>query len=643
MRIAIFSDNFYPEISGISDSIISLANELAKRGHKINFYVPYYTKNNFITAKLDPKEIKLHDNIKIFRLISMSYPMAPTKQGRFVFPILSSFWHIKKFNPDIIYTQDFFSAGLEALMLSRILKVPLIGTNHTPITEFLKYAPIRAKWINRFALSYVSWYYNKCLWVSAPSQSILDEMKKNGLKKNSQAVSNPIDLSSFSPVCANTKKQLKKKFGFSNRVIFYAGRLAQEKNIDVIIRAVALVKEKFSDITFAITGYGSAKEELEKLTKELGLEKNIIFFGYVEMDVFSELYSAADIFTVMSTAETQCISMLQAMAAGIPVIGANAWGLPEYIDERNGFVIEPGDVNALAKKIIELLEDDKKRFELGQGGVEKVKKFSIEMIVNHWEDIFQKEFQKKFSKLKLSFVIPAYNEENYLGDCLRSIFQELEKEKINAEVIVVNNASTDRTRDVAKSFPRAIIVDEPKKGLVMARCAGYLASSGDLVANLDADTRLCEGWLNKVFAEFSVNPKLVALSGPFIYYDLSKTIRFFVYLWYAVGNFFHLINQYVFKNGSVLQGGNFIVRRTAMEKIGGFNSQVEFYGEDADIAKRIRAVGQVKFTLKLPIYSSGRRLSEKGLFATGWLYAINYFWVILFKKSFSSAHEDIRK
>ena len=92
-----------------------------------------------------------------------------------------------------------------------------------------------------------------------------------------------------------------------------------------------------------------------------------------------------------------------------------------------------------------------------------------------------------------------------------------------------------------------------------------------------------------------------------------------------------------------MQGGNFIVRRTAMEKIGGFNSQVEFYGEDADIAKRIRAVGQVKFTLKLPIYSSGRRLSEKGLFATGWLYAINYFWVILFKKSFSSAHEDIRK
>ena len=99
--------------------------------------------------------------------------------------------------------------------------------------------------------------------------------------------------------------------------------------------------------------------------------------------------------------------------------------------------------------------------------------------------------------MKISFVIPAYNEEGYLGECLASVRRELARGRYDAEVIVVNNASTDKTAEIARSFPGVIVVDEPKKGLSQARHSGFAASSGDLIANVDADTILPKGWLDE--------------------------------------------------------------------------------------------------------------------------------------------------
>lgn len=116
--------------------------------------------------------------------------------------------------------------------------------------------------------------------------------------------------------------------------------------------------------------------------------------------------------------------------------------------------------------------------------------------------------------MKLSFVIPAYNEEAMIHGCLASIVGELAKGSYNAEVLVVNNSSTDRTKEIALSFPHVTVVDEMRKGLVFARRAGFLASSGDIIANVDADTRLTKGWVDTVMREFTKDEKLVALSGP---------------------------------------------------------------------------------------------------------------------------------
>ena len=391
MKVAIYSDNFYPEMSGISDSITLLAKELAKAGDKIHFYVPRYALKDFSIAKLPTVEPELGDNIGIFRLSSLPYPPAPTKQGRFVLPVLSSWRHVKKFDPDIIYTQDMFSAGIEAILVAKRLKKPLVGTNHTLSREFLRYSPVRCRQAEKLFLKYVSWYFNQCRWITGPCRKIIEEMRAYGFKKDGLTLSNPIPLTDFKPIDHAPKNRLKKKLGLSSRTILYTGRLAEEKHIDVIIRAVAIVRKSIPDVILACTGHGNAESSLRQLVRTLCLEKHVIFFGYVESSFLVQLYQASDIFTVMSTAETECISMIQAMATGIPVIGANAGGLPEYITARCGYVIEPGDSETLSQRIIYLFEHSHEIERLGQGGLAHVKKFSAGKIAAKWQALFRRE------------------------------------------------------------------------------------------------------------------------------------------------------------------------------------------------------------------------------------------------------------
>lgn len=238
--------------------------------------------------------------------------------------------------------------------------------------------------------------------------------------------------------------------------------------------------------------------------------------------------------------------------------------------------------------------------------------------------------------MNISFIIPAHNEEEYLSASLRSVMEEMNGKPHKTEIIVVDNASTDRTRDIARSFPGVTVVDEPKLGLSRARQTGFLASSGEMIVQLDADTILPKGWVEKALDEFGRDPDLAALScGPVVFYELSGTLNTVVRAYYFFVYAAYLANRFVFRTGSYLQGANSIIRRTALEQIGGYNVAFDFYGEDTDLARRLHAVGTVKYTLKFPVRTSGRRLKKEGTLKMGARYVINYFWALLFKKPFT--------
>ena len=245
--------------------------------------------------------------------------------------------------------------------------------------------------------------------------------------------------------------------------------------------------------------------------------------------------------------------------------------------------------------------------------------------------------------MRLSFVVPAYNEETYLPACLESVLAQSRELGDQVEIIVVNNASTDRTREVALKYPGVRVVDEPRKGLTYARQAGFTASKGELIANVDSDSRLTPGWVDTVLTTFAEEPKLVALSGPFVYYDLSPRQRVSVQVFYAAAFLVYALNRWVLRAGSMVQGGNFVLRRDALVKIGGFDTAIAFYGEDTDIARRLNCVGKVKFTFDLKMFSSARRLKKEGMLTMAGRYTLNYFWTTFRKKPFTQEYIDIRE
>jgi glycosyltransferase involved in cell wall biosynthesis len=243
----------------------------------------------------------------------------------------------------------------------------------------------------------------------------------------------------------------------------------------------------------------------------------------------------------------------------------------------------------------------------------------------------------------LSFVIPAYNEEAYLGDCIESILGQTRGLEHLTEIVVVNNASTDRTREIALSYPGVKLVDEPRKGLPYARQAGFQASSGTLLANVDSDSRLTPGWVDRVLKAFRDDDELVSFSGPLEYYDLTPRQTRAVHVFYLIAWMTYLTNKYLLRVGSMVQGGNFVVTRAALERIGGYDTSITFYGEDTDIARRLHAVGRVLFTFDLKMYSSARRLKHEGMLTIAFRYSVNYFWTTFLKRPFTREHIDIRE
>jgi GT2 family glycosyltransferase len=103
-----------------------------------------------------------------------------------------------------------------------------------------------------------------------------------------------------------------------------------------------------------------------------------------------------------------------------------------------------------------------------------------------------------------------------------------------------------------------------------------------------------------------------------------------------------MFNRFVLRIGSMVQGGNFVLRRSALEKAGGYDTTITFYGEDTDVARRLNKVGAVKWTFTLPVYTSGRRIKGEGIVTTSARYTANYFWVTFFGRPFTKQYKDIR-
>ena len=170
-----------------------------------------------------------------------------------------------------------------------------------------------------------------------------------------------------------------------------------------------------------------------------------------------------------------------------------------------------------------------------------------------------------------------------------------------------------------------------------ARQRGYLEAKGDILACIDADTRMPEGWVEKVEKEFAKNPNLASISGPYRYYDGTAIQKFILNMfWWLSAPLAYRIAGYA------LLGGNFAIKKEVLDKMKGFDTDIEFYGEDTNIARRASEFGKVKFEMGFYIYSSSRRFGSQGIIKTNAMYALNFISEAFFKHQVNKNHKDIR-
>jgi glycosyltransferase involved in cell wall biosynthesis len=232
----------------------------------------------------------------------------------------------------------------------------------------------------------------------------------------------------------------------------------------------------------------------------------------------------------------------------------------------------------------------------------------------------------------ISFIIPCYNEEAHIKDCIRAIRKHVWY--VPYEIIVVDNNCTDKTAEIAE-LEGAFVIKESRKGVVFARQAGYEAATGRLIANIDADSKITEGWIWEALSCLS-NENVVAVSGPLKYDGASFGLKVMTKLYYLLAK---LSNDYI---GVFLQGGNAMIKKSALDKVGGYDLSIAFYGEDTMTAKRIQHLGKIVFNMYMITTTSPRRLEEQGVLKTTWLYLTNYFSVTFKNKSTTNDYKDYR-
>lgn len=397
MRIVIFTDTFLPQINGVVTYVLETSKILADRGHKILIFAPQSKGSGKINLN--------NPNIEV--VISPSIEFPSYKEYKIALPSVMKYYKIvEKFNPDIFHLQSSFSMGLTGLYIARKMGKPIIAHYHTLLPDFIKYylpIPILkdGDLLNDFTWRLSNYFYNRCDLVLTPSGVMRDILVKHDIKVPVQVLSNGINLDIFKPELSDVRNLIKDRFGLGKITLIHSGRMSYEKNIQVLIKAFALVKKNMSEnVKFLMIGDGPALADLKKMAADLKVSQDMIFTGYMSRKFLLVFLKSSDIFVTASTMETQGIVVLEAMATRMAVIGADKMALPELIkDGVNGFLFKPGSEKMLSEKILKLIKSDKLREKMAANSLELVKLHSINLTIEKTEKIYS-ELIEKYAKTK---------------------------------------------------------------------------------------------------------------------------------------------------------------------------------------------------------------------------------------------------
>lgn len=388
MRICLFTDSFLPYISGVSTAVLNQANELASRGHEVSIFHPRAKRCDRLEQVPG-----LHPSIRTFGL-PLSVPVMNVPKLRFSIPLfIYAYRRLKQAAPDLIHVHSEFGCGLEGMLLGRWKQVPVIGTFHTFFAEpeYLKQFHIPNFEITRKAMwKYSVSFFNRCHHIISPSKSVRDHLMARGLTRPATLMSNGIDRIDFRP--REEVEAFRRSYGIDDFAFVYVGRISPEKSLDVVLKAFRQVLEVNPKAKLVIVGNGPSDATLDWQIPKLGLVDSVIRTGRIERDRLMKENAPllGDVFVTASKTENQPVSLLEAMAFGLPMIGPRAKGIPELVEDGvDGIIFEPDNVGDMAEAMRRLMENETLRREMSAAAIRNANEHRIDKIGDQLESIYR--------------------------------------------------------------------------------------------------------------------------------------------------------------------------------------------------------------------------------------------------------------
>lgn len=325
MRIGLFTDTYFPQVSGVATSIRTLKTELEKQGHTV-----------FIFTTTD-KDVNRYEDWQIIRIPSI--PFFAFKDRRVAYRGFNTALDIaKQYQLDVIHTQTEFALGLLGVWIAKELKIPVLHTYHTQYEDYVHYIAkgmvIRPSMVKYMVRSFMS----DLDGVICPSEIVYDLLLKYKIPIEKRVIPTGIELTKFQrpEISEADLLQLREKLGISPKetMLLSLSRVSYEKNIQAILAAMPDVLQENSDVKLVVAGDGPYLDDLKEQARSLGISDHVLFTGMIAPSETALYYKAADFFISASTSETQGLTYLESIASGTPIIAHGNPYLDNVIDNK---------------------------------------------------------------------------------------------------------------------------------------------------------------------------------------------------------------------------------------------------------------------------------------------------------------------
>ncbi|WP_413303495.1 glycosyltransferase family 1 protein [Bacillus sp. 1P10SD] len=361
MKIAIFTDTFFPDMNGVARTLKRFTNYLDDYNLTYKIFAPENSTSQY-------------GGNQIHRLKSLPFFLYP--ECRLAIPSLFDLSSkLQDFSPDVIHVATPFSIGLCGVYLAKKYKIPLVGSYHTNFDEYLKYYNL--SFLTKILWKYMHWFHSPCQKLFVPSVDTYQQLKQQGFR-NLELWPRGVDCQLFHP--NHEQEKVQKLYCPSEKFLLtFVGRLAPEKDIQTLLTVARNMPGAINEkLQWLIIGDGPLRDELEAQAPN-----NMTFTGYLDGQSLAEIYSASDLFVFPSPTETFGNVVLEALASGTPVIGANAGGVKNIIKSgQTGYLCTPGNVEEFTSATLRLLNNAALRKQMAIAG-------RMYALTQRWDEIFK--------------------------------------------------------------------------------------------------------------------------------------------------------------------------------------------------------------------------------------------------------------